>query len=119
MRSRKAKTASIAPLIILLAGALACATAGREVLPDGRTVYKKAPSSDLARSEVIEGTVIDAVTRKGIRGATVEIKNANMGMGYYRIETDSGGRFRVDEFIRHVRYRIEVSADGYVPYVTT
>ncbi len=119
MRSRMKKASSISTLVILLAGALACATTGREVLPDGRTVYKKADSAELSRVEVIEGTVVDAATRKGIRGATVEIKNVNMGMGYYRLETDSSGRFRIDDFIKHVRYRIEVSADGYVPYVTT
>jgi len=119
MHSRFFKTARLASFFILIAAAFSCATAGREVLPDGRAVYKRAGSADLARSEVIEGTVTDAATRKGIRGATVEIKNANMGMGYYRLETDSGGRFRIDDFIKHVRYRIEVSADGYVPHVTT
>ncbi|RPI93673.1 MAG: hypothetical protein EHM32_07710, partial [Spirochaetales bacterium] len=91
MYPRFLKTARIASLFILVAAALSCATAGREVLPDGRAVYKKAGSADIARSEVIEGTVTDASTRKGIRGATVEIKNANMGMGYYRLETDSSG----------------------------
>ncbi|MCU0844176.1 MAG: carboxypeptidase regulatory-like domain-containing protein [Spirochaetes bacterium] len=113
------KTARIASLFILVATALSCATTGREVLPDGRAVYKKAGSADIARSEVIEGTVTDAATRKGIRGATVEIKNANMGMGYYRLETDSSGAFRIVDFIKHVRYRIEISANGYVPYITT
>ncbi len=119
MRSRFFKAAHTVPFFILIAAVLSCATAGREVLPDGRTVYKKASTADLARPEVIEGTVIDAATRKVIRGATVEIKNANMGMGYYRLETDSGGAFLIDDFIKHVRYRIEVSADGYVPYITT
>nr|HPO45308.1 hypothetical protein [Spirochaetota bacterium] len=71
MRSRMKKASSISTLVILLAGALACATTGREVLPDGRTVYKKADSAELSRVEVIEGTVVDAATRKGIRGATV------------------------------------------------
>ena len=104
-------------LIPVLALSLSCATAGKEVLGDGRTVYQKADTAALHKKETIEGLVLDASTKKGIRGAVVEIKNANLGMGYYRLETDSKGRFSIDDFIKHVRYNIEVTAEGYVPYV--
>jgi len=90
---------------LLLAAILICPPAHAAGNVDGR--------------DVIDGTVTDAATGKPVKGAVVEIKNANLGVGYYRLTTDSKGYFRVDDFIRHLRYRIEVTADGYVTCTRT
>ncbi|HDP81061.1 MAG TPA: hypothetical protein ENN21_09505, partial [Spirochaetes bacterium] len=113
------RTATIVFLAITVLGAFGCSTAERRVLEDGRTVYGKGDGKALKKSAVIEGHVLDASTRKGIAGAVVEIKNAGFGIGYYRLTTDSRGYYRVDEFIQHVRYTMEVRAEGYVPYTHT
>ncbi len=90
---------------LLLAAILICLPAHAAGNVDGR--------------DVIDGTVKDAATGKPVKGAIVEIKNANLGVGYYRLTTDSMGYFRVDDFIRHLRYRIDVTADGYVTCTRT
>ncbi|HQO01736.1 MAG TPA: carboxypeptidase regulatory-like domain-containing protein [Spirochaetota bacterium] len=108
-------------LILIMSGmviASSCTGTGRDTLFDGRSVYRGGDSA-VAMSDAIEGQVYDYRTKKGIPAASVEIKNANLGVGYYKTKTDSRGRFRIDDFIRHVEYRVTVDADGYVPYVST
>ena len=48
----------------------------------------------------------------------MEIKNANLGVGYYLVESDSSGYFTVRDFIPHVQYIMEAAADGYVSYTS-
>ncbi len=95
-----------------------CDEGGVNRLPDGRTVYT-GDTKPLVLKSQIDGLVIDAKTKKGIKSARIEMKNANMGVGYYERETDGGGRFRIDDFIPHVTYRIEITATGYVTHVAT
>lgn len=95
-----------------------CTGTGRDTLFDGRSVYRGGDEA-VSASDVIEGRVYDLKSKKGIPDAAVEIKNADLGVGYYRTKTDSRGRFRIEEFIRHIRYRVSVDAEGYVPYIST
>lgn len=76
-------------------------------------------AKDVEKDDVIEGHVTDVSTRKPIKGVVVEIKNANLGIGYYRLTTDSQGYYHISNFIKHMRYRIEATAKGYVTYVHT
>jgi uncharacterized protein YfaS (alpha-2-macroglobulin family) len=105
-------------LIILSVGWIhaGCDTAGVKRLDDGRSKY--AEGKKLSGRSAIEGYVIDAGTKKGIKNAKVEIKNANMGVGYYVRETDWNGYFKIDDFIPYVKYRVEVTAQGYVTYTS-
>ncbi|TAL30153.1 MAG: hypothetical protein EPN93_20230 [Spirochaetes bacterium] len=112
-----------ASLILCAASlAIACGVPGRQVLPDGRAVYAKQDGAALQKKNVIEGHVRyqhyenDRYHTLPVKGAVVEIKNANMGMGYYRCETDGNGYFHVEDFITQVRYVIEVRAEGFVTY---
>ncbi len=100
--------------IILACAAFTCRNSGRDVLSDGRSVYR--PADEAPKTERLEGTVFDSTSRKGIPGAVVELKNANLGVGYYRVTTDSNGRYGIAEFIKQVQYRVSVAAEGYVPY---
>lgn len=97
---------------------MSCSSLTRH-LANGRTVYGKTDRTALEEKDYIEGYVLDSKTKKGIEGAIVEVKNANMGVGYYRLTTDSDGYFRIDDFIKHIRYAIEVVADGYVTSIST
>lgn len=112
------KTCFVLALALCAAIFSACATAPKQALVDGRTVYAPVDSRDLRTAAVVDGVVIDSETRKPIGGAIVEIKNASLGMGYYRRETGASGKFRVDDCVAHVRYIVEVTARGYVPFVT-
>lgn len=103
-------------VLIITAFITSCSVIDKMVLSDGRAVYQKKDSADLAQRDVIEGCIVDASTNKPIQGVVVEIKNANFGLGYYRLETDSAGCFRVDNFIKHVVYRIEATTEGYITY---
>jgi alpha-2-macroglobulin len=99
-------------------GCIHCDTAGVTRLDDGRSRYAS-DGRKLSGTMVIEGNVIDAGTKKGIKNAKVEMKNANMGVGYYTRETDGSGYFKIDDFIPYVRYSVEVTAQGYVTYTST
>ena len=92
-----------------------CDTAGVKRLDDGRSIYIS-DGKKLSGKTDVEGQVIDAKTKKGIPGANVEMKNANMGVGYYTRETDRNGYFKIEDFIAHVKYSVEVIAKGYVTY---
>ncbi len=107
-------------VFILALGVLfiSCDTAGIKRLSDGRSQYGS-DNKKLSGKSTIEGYVIDAVTKKGIKNAKVEIKNANMGVGYYLRETEWNGYFKIDDFIPYVKYMVEVSAEGYVTYTST
>ncbi len=95
-----------------------CDTAGVKRLDDGRSIYLS-DGKKLSAKTGIEGHVIDAKTKKGIRDAQVEMKNANMGVGYYTRETDRNGYFKIEDFIPYVRYSVEATAKGYVTYRST
>jgi protocatechuate 3,4-dioxygenase beta subunit len=97
----------------------ACSTAPVRKLDDGRSVYKTEDGSGIRREAVINGHVYDNKTGRPVKGASVEIKNANMGVGYYMVRTDGGGSFTVRDFIPHIQYVIEVAAEGYVTYTYT
>jgi len=64
--------------------------------------------------DAIYGRVTDAQTKQPIPGAVIELKNANFGLGYYRVAANKNGTYHIPDFIRHVRYKIEVSAPEYV-----
>lgn len=95
-----------------------CDTSGVRRLEDGTSLYTGS-AKKISETSVVEGTVIDAVTKKGIGSAKVEMKNANMGIGYYSCETGRNGHFTINDFIPHVKYVVEVSAQGYVTYTST
>lgn len=97
---------------------LSCDTAGVKRLSDGRSQYG-GDNKKLSGKSTIEGYVINTTTKKGIKNAKVEIKNANMGVGYYLRETEWNGYFKIDDFIPYVKYMVEVSAEGYVTYTST
>jgi hypothetical protein len=95
---------------------ISCDTAGVKRLDDGRSKYSG--GKKLSGKSAIDGHVIDAGTKKGIARAKVEIKNTNMGVGYYVRDTDWSGYFKIDDFIPYVKYMVEVTAQGYVTYTS-
>ena len=105
--------------VFAVAFSVSCASITKLHLENGRTVYEKSDQRELEERDYIEGYVLDSTKKKGIEGATVEIKNVNLGVGYYRIKTNAKGYFRIDDFIKYVQYKIEVVADGYVTYTST
>lgn len=105
----------IASLIFIpLLYGCASTTGIKKITDEGKVVYNK-PSTD-EKSWVISGKVVDSATKKGISGATVEIKNADGGIGFYKLETDMSGKFELKDYIKNIRYNIDVSADGYIVY---
>ncbi|HPR38202.1 MAG TPA: carboxypeptidase regulatory-like domain-containing protein [Spirochaetota bacterium] len=78
-----------------------------------------AKTNALEEKAFIEGTITDSVTGKPVKGAVVEIKNANRGVGYYKTETNRNGYYRINDFIPYIKYEIEISSDGYVSYIQT
>jgi len=106
-------------LLAALALTAACSTTGVKTLDDGRKVYTGNTSSDLKEESIIEGYVYNQKTRKAVSNARVEVKNANMGIGYYLVKTNSRGKYQIKNFIPHVRYVMEVTSPGYVSYKST
>ena len=104
--------------LITAAALLSCSSAGVKKLDNGQSVFSGSTGRPDAKSS-IRGLVIDSVKGRAIEGARVEIKNANMGVGYYLRKTDRRGRFSVDDFLPHINYVIEVSADGFVTHRST
>jgi len=84
---------------------------------NGGRIYGDSP--EIEKVKHLEGTVTDINTKKPVKGAVIEIKNSNRGVGYYKTETDSKGRYRIDDFIPQIRYDLEVTAKGYVTYSET
>ncbi len=102
--------------VTLLTAAVSCASVDLNRKPESVKVYKQNEGASLSEVKSIEGTILDSKTRKPVPGARVEVKNANMGIGYYLTRSDSGGRFRIDNFIPHLRYIVAIEAEGYVSY---
>ncbi|MBP7584231.1 MAG: carboxypeptidase regulatory-like domain-containing protein [Spirochaetes bacterium] len=107
------KIHGVASLLLIFAAVLSCANISRDVLTDGRAVFS-GNGGELPRSEALEGSVLDSKTGKGVPGAIVELKNANLGVGYFRTVTDSRGRYRIADFLKNISYSATVVADGYV-----
>ncbi len=78
-----------------------------------------AKTTALEEKAYIEGTITDSTTGKPVKGAVVEIKNANRGVGYYKAESDRSGYYRINDFIPYIKYEVEISAQGYVSYIQT
>ncbi|PKL40523.1 MAG: hypothetical protein CVV44_02655 [Spirochaetae bacterium HGW-Spirochaetae-1] len=106
-------------VLLMVSFMLACSSAGVKKLDDGRSVYSGGSLKEVSRDAVIEGHVYDRKTEKAVPGARVEIKNANMGIGYYLVETSGRGYYSIKDFIPHVQYIMEISAEGYVTYTST
>ncbi len=94
-----------------------CVTPSVKKDKEGRSVYSS--SEEIEKKSYIEGTIRDYTTEKPVEGAVVEIKNASRGVGYYKTETDSSGKYRIEDFIRNIKYEISVSSKGYVTYSST
>lgn len=105
-------------LPVLLSGLFACSSFDSAKLSDGSTVYAK-DSENIGAEAVLSGKVIDRKTKKPVANASVEIKNANLGVGYYKTTTNSSGWFTIRDFIPYIQYNIEVNADGYVRYFSS
>ncbi|HNF15335.1 MAG TPA: alpha-2-macroglobulin family protein, partial [Leptospiraceae bacterium] len=66
------------------------------------------------KQENASGYILDKKTKQPVSGVTVELKNANFGIGYYRARTDKTGKFEFKDIIRGVDYILAVTAKGYV-----
>ncbi|MBN1534525.1 MAG: carboxypeptidase regulatory-like domain-containing protein [Spirochaetes bacterium] len=102
-------------VMIAAACALCCSGIRRDILQDGRAFFS-GPATLVPEQETLKGRVLDSITSKGIAGAQVEMKNANLGVGYHKATAASDGSFVIDDYIPQVRYHIAVSAPGYVPH---
>ncbi|HPS56785.1 MAG TPA: carboxypeptidase regulatory-like domain-containing protein [Spirochaetota bacterium] len=102
----------IAVLILVIAGSLSDVKSQEDT-----RIYGDSP--EIEKIKYLEGTVTDINTKKPVKGAVVEIKNSNRGVGYYKTTTDSRGHYRIDDFIAQIRYDIEVTAPGYVTFAET
>ncbi len=111
---RTADRMKTAGFMLLLFAAVSCAGTDIKVRKDGTRVY--GGGSELSSSETITGRVVDSVTGRGISGAAVEIKNANMGVGYYKALSGSDGVFEITGFIKSIKYVMAVQAESYVDY---
>lgn len=103
--------------IFMLIGAvllLSCESSQMLKTDDARTKYADSNLDDVKKDKNIYGTVYDAVTKNPVPDAVIEIKNMNMGVGYYKVKTDRKGRYKVEDFIPHINYIMEVTAEGYV-----
>ncbi|MCB1179687.1 MAG: carboxypeptidase regulatory-like domain-containing protein, partial [Leptospiraceae bacterium] len=78
---------------------------------DGKNDKKIIPTKD-----ILTGTILEKNKKTPIAGAVVEIKNKNLGVGYYKTTTDKEGNFKIDDFLTQIDYNIEIIADGYVTY---
>ena len=107
-----------APLILCALALFACAgtQVERTVTEDGRSKYAGSTASELQKKNRICGRVktIDRHKTVPVASAVVEIKNENLGVGYYKVTTDRSGYFEIDDVLPHIRYVIDVSAPGYI-----
>ncbi len=95
-------------------------------LPLGTPVYQPkdaapadAKTRQAAKKDGVYGCIMDSETRTPLARVTLEMKNANFGLGYYKVVSDASGNFYIPDFIKHIRYRIEVGAPGYINYTQT
>ena len=118
-------TSSIAGLVTLLLSIsfMVCVPGGISSnfsFTDRVTVAEidKSPEG-LSAKNAIYGSIADAATNVAIANAVLELKNANFGLGYYKAKTNKHGVFYINDFIKHINYKIEVSAPGYVNFFQT
>lgn len=104
----------ISVVFVIFAAILLSCESGTIKTEDGRTDYASSDISNIKEDQIIFGEILDSTTKDPILNAVVEIKNINMGVGYYKVKTDRSGEYVVKNFIPHIRYSMEVSADGYV-----
>ena len=112
--SKKILLLTVFSLSVILS---ACSSFQGSKTDDGRNLYSQ--SGDIAGDVVLKGKVIDSKTQNPVKNAYVEIKNSNLGVGYYLSQTDSSGNFSIKNFIPYIQYNIEVTADGYVTYISS
>ncbi len=72
---------------------------------------------EVNKSEIFRGRVIDQSTNLGIPEAIIELKNSNLGVGYYKVETDKLGYFEIKNFIFKINYKLTISKKGYLDFV--
>ncbi len=113
------KRSWIATLCAVIMSAIMMSDTMPRIVSSGESGTLFAKSADLEEKAYIEGTVTDSVTGKPVKGAVVEIKNANRGVGYYKTETDRSGYYKINDFIPYIKYEVEISAEGYVSYSQT
>ncbi|MCL1910979.1 MAG: carboxypeptidase regulatory-like domain-containing protein [Leptospirales bacterium] len=94
----------------------ACSSFMGSKTDDGRSLYSQ--GGDIGGDVVLQGRVFEYKTEKPVKNAFVEIKNSNLGVGYYSTQTDASGNFTIKNFIPFIQYDIEVTADGYVTYIS-
>ena len=78
----------------------------------------KVAEESFTSKNVYEGYVLEAKTKRGIENATVEMKNQNLGVGYYSVKTDSKGYFIIKDFIPEINYKLSIQASGYVNFTS-
>jgi uncharacterized protein YfaS (alpha-2-macroglobulin family) len=78
----------------------------------------KVVEESFTSKNVYEGYVLEAKTKRGIENATVEMKNQNLGVGYYSVKTDSKGYFIIKDFIPEINYKLSIQASGYVNFTS-
>ena len=105
-------------MLTLIASLSACSSFDVAKLFDGSSVYSSNDTS-IGDEAILNGKVINRKTKKPVANASVEIKNANLGVGYYTATTNSSGSFTIRDFIPYIQYNIEVNAEGYVRYYTS
>lgn len=74
----------------------------------------KLVEENFTSKNLYEGFVLDSKTKLGIENATVEMKNQNLGVGYYVVKTNKDGYFQIKDFIPEINYQITIQADGFV-----
>ena len=120
-RMKRVKILAVSFLLLIGSIFLDSAFSDSVTTEGGNTVY----TDNLPKLEksYIEGTITDSTSTtrqpKPISGATVEFKNSNRGVGYYKTTTDRNGYYKIDDFIPYIRYDIEITAPGYVSYTET
>lgn len=84
-----------------------------------QNLFSESPQKQKQKLDAIanfEGIVIDSITKKPIPDAEIELKNSNLGVGYYKSKTDKTGNFLVKDFITEIDYKLSIRANGYVDY---
>ncbi len=79
---------------------------------------KKVVEENFSSKNIYEGYVLEAKTKRGIENATVELKNQNLGVGYYSVKTDKKGFFQIKDFIPEINYKLSIQASGYVNFTS-
>ena len=80
---------------------------------------KKVVEESFTAKNSYQGFVMDAKTKRGIENATVEMKNLNLGVGFYSVKTDKKGFFEIKDFIPEINYQLSIEAEGYINYTSS